>query len=296
MQCGHCGIGAPTPEEPTSTPDPSLPTATPAAPGLFYQPVGVTVYFNVPQIQTSSTGADWIGYPGQALSTFLDCGPGNQMKGAIAISTVSSVGIATKLKVFGKSFMGWDERTGVVSMVDTQWTTGYRAALYDGSGLTANVELTESDLDQYSTWIPGWVPSVLVREDSYVTANYYYVGILCYGIPYEEPEPTPEPTLPSYCNQVDDGDGSGDDLGIQLPEIVVSQAYCLQVGGQTVDLSVLNLIPGIDDIGEVAIPGFQLCYRYISFGFISLFNYSVDLDIFALLMGGIALIRIFLRS
>lgn len=118
------------------------------------------------------------------------------------------------------------------------------------------------------------------------------VEMVFYGI---EPENILPPYAGGYCESVVP-EGQAEDPGITLPEITVTTPTCLQIGGQTVDLSVLNLIPGIDDMGEVAIPGFQVCYQYISFGSLDLFGMSVDLDLLAFTIGAIALLRIFLRS
>lgn len=106
---------------------------------------------------------------------------------------------------------------------------------------------------------------------------------------------TPTPYAGGYCESVVP-EGSAGDPGIELPIITVTDPTCLPIGGQTVDLSVLNLIPGVDDLGQISIPGFQVCYQYISFGSLDLFGMTVDLDLLAFTIGAIALLRIFLRS
>ena len=124
--------------------------------------------------------------------------------------------------------------------------------------------------------------------------NVEKVEMVFYGV-----EPTgvvtPTPYAGGYCESVLP-EGTAGDPGINLPIITVTDPICLPIGGQTADLSVLNLIPGIDDMDTISIPGFQVCYQYISFGTLDLFGMTVDLDLLAFTIGAIALLRIFLRS
>jgi hypothetical protein len=296
MQCGNCA------QSPTGTADPLTPTvaATPTPEPTATQTSGVffkSIYYHqqfIIDVVDSTDYVNWVGYPGVALPPLLYCGPDAEIRGALVWVQVNGYSGAAKLRPFGSATFGAAEgNLGFYSYVGTypQNTINHND-MQNLSGHTLN-KLGSTNQINYKTiwpWPSGFVD---VRRDSTLSADFVYYGVLCYGIP--EPEATPIPTAMSYCNQVDDGLGAAD-LGISLPEIVVSQAYCLQIGGQSLDLSVLNLIPGIDDVGEIGVPGFYLCYQYISFGHLDLFGLNVDLDILAMLMGGIALLRILLRS
>lgn len=143
-------------------------------------------------------------------------------------------------------------------------------------------------------WGPAYTQysSISARGDNAHNFDMQAVGILCYGQPPTEPTPMPGP---SYCDAVDDGGGGGD-LESWLPQILVAQGSCMEISGWTLDVSVLNLIPGIDDLEDVTLPGFQLCVNPIQFGNVHLFGVTVDLDVIAFAMAGLVIIRILLRS
>ena len=86
------------------------------------------------------------------------------------------------------------------------------------------------------------------------------------------------------------------EIGISLPNIQVGQASCMSFGGQILDLTVLNLIPGINDIQAVQIPQIQICARPISFGTLNLIGVQLDMDIFAFVLAMTGIIRMLFRS
>ncbi len=108
--------------------------------------------------------------------------------------------------------------------------------------------------------------------------------------------PTPSP-IAGYCGSVaGEGGGQGQDLDSWLPQILVAEGTCIQVLGWTIDLSVLNWLPGLEGITDVTLPGFHLCVNPIQFGEVQLFGVGIDLDLIAFLGAGLVILRILLRS
>jgi hypothetical protein len=108
-------------------------------------------------------------------------------------------------------------------------------------------------------------------------------------------EPATATPVADYCASVD-GYEPGEEIGLELPMPIIGPATCFGVDEITLGLSLLNLIPGIDDMDDVTFPGMQVCARAIEFGDLQLFGLLVNLDVIAALMAGVFLFRLALRS
>jgi len=132
-------------------------------------------------------------------------------------------------------------------------------------------------------WFPGYAVG---GEDWYLFM--FYTGTELGAVP------TPTP-IAGYCGSVQGGGGQGE-LESWLPQILVAEGSCTQILGWTIDLSVLNWLPGLEGITEVSLPGFHLCVNPIQFGEVQLFGVGIDLDLIAFLGAGLVILRILLRS
>ncbi len=302
MQCGQCTV----PDLPTRTPQPTNtvapgePTSTPAPTQdphqWFYLPIQEEYSFEYQKANNSCKYYNWC-WGVTELETFtFDCGEGNSIKG-IVLERHGYIDVphelntyVTENNVIGEFVEGYSVdvmREGAVTSGDTAMVAAINQVL-----VNEGMHLDFWDVGNFglaSSYTGNLRLSA--RGSAEFDVSIAVIGAICYGIPQE-------PDLgASYCDAVNGDGGTGDnELDVDLPDVVVSQPYCLAIGGGQVDMSVLNLIPGIDDIGDIQIPGFNLCYRYISFGSLSLFGMGIDLDIMAMLLGGVALVRIFLRS
>jgi hypothetical protein len=114
--------------------------------------------------------------------------------------------------------------------------------------------------------------------------------------------PTPTPDHPvSNCDEIveDEPGGEEDKKDFDLPEILVGDATCLKIGGWNIHLDWLADIFGDTFPGEFAnwqIDGINFCFAPITFGNITIFGMSIDLDFIAAAMAGILLIRLLTRS
>lgn len=106
--------------------------------------------------------------------------------------------------------------------------------------------------------------------------------------PYYMPTPsTPTPTpVQSYCSSVE-AEGEEEDLESLLPRISIVRGNC--VGWQEVSVS-------LPVIGDITIPGLQVCFNLVEFGSINLFGMRISLDLLALIVGGVMVIRWVFRS
>jgi hypothetical protein len=112
------------------------------------------------------------------------------------------------------------------------------------------------------------------------------------------PPPTPTPaTTPvvSYCSSVSGYDPIDPEPGLELPVPKVGQPSCTGIPAFQIDLSVLNWLPGVE-FETLTFPGLHVCATPILFGEVRFVGVAVNLDILSLLMAGVVLIRILLRS
>jgi len=100
----------------------------------------------------------------------------------------------------------------------------------------------------------------------------------------------------SYCSTVEETyPGDEEDEPFQLPGINVGVADCVTMVGITVPLDWTDTVfaTGWEDW---VLPDFEICFVPIDFGSLSIFGISVDLDLMALGMAGVVLIRLITRS
>lgn len=302
MQCGWCveGQNAPEPtQEPTPTFLPGTPTPDPNQYFLVQAPEGTWPYY-----QDFSIGVR--GYNQNITHSWdswsLSCGPDALIKGVYGYS--ENIINGSYVDYIGVTGGGGYRKTGTLEIRKywdcNQYLTVTNTLLQQAG--KAPLEFCDNMADKVTVAIDSgayeytWNPTGIWAVWSSTYDAWFQVGgYLCYGVPeVQEPEP-----INSYCASVNGAGGSGDiesEEGMMLPQILVTSPTCTTVLGWDLDVSVLNLIPGIDDMQTVSLPGFQLCASYISFGTVYLFGMGVDLDVIAFLGAGIAIIRILLRS
>ena len=102
----------------------------------------------------------------------------------------------------------------------------------------------------------------------------------------------------SYCSTVvSEGagqGGEGEDT-FQLPGINIGVADCVTVAGITVPLDWTDTLFGTG-WEDWNLPGMQICFTPIDFGTLTIFGITIDLDLIALGMAGVVLIRLITRS
>lgn len=116
--------------------------------------------------------------------------------------------------------------------------------------------------------------------------------------------PTPiQPTPDSdYCNEIlsegDPGSGGGGGgnpiTGFDLPNIQIGSAVCYGTPAINIGFSWLETF-GIY-VNDINLPAFQVCLIPIQFGYITLFDLEVNLDVFAGIMAAALIFRIVTRS
>lgn len=129
----------------------------------------------------------------------------------------------------------------------------------------------------------------------------HYFHWLAQPIYYDTPpvEPTEEP---GYCDVVEpmeeyDPGSPGFNLGIALPNPVVTDRKCFPFGGQQFDSSFLDAFSWLTgwEPGTIQVPGVMVCMSTIELGTIPIFGRVFDLDILAMSLVGIAALRIAMR-
>jgi len=296
LQCGQCAGGTtPTPEgTPEPTPDG---TPTPEPDGYF-----LVLYPEADPHFQEHAGSYAANFYYNWDSFIIDCGEGNTFEGGIAYGETSRDYAAPFGKIptyngglwamaygCGNDLLGSSKVSGVncydaVSPLISQaglpepitWT-----AREDHVNAAINAQTNFHIFDPGDTYWP---------KNTYIEVGFHVAAAICYGTP---PEPQSDAT---YCKDVLPEGGSGEDPGMSLPTILIGGSSCTQILGWDLDLSVLNLVPGVDDVGTVSMPGFNLCVAPIQFGSVELFDISVDLDAIAFLAAGVAIIRILWRS
>lgn len=104
----------------------------------------------------------------------------------------------------------------------------------------------------------------------------------------------PLPGDGGYCSVVDGyaaNDPQNANSIIGLPSMTLGWARCATITG--VDIP-LTWIPGREGLGmpeTLSWPGLQICFRPIKFGYLSFLGLDIDLDLMALAMGGIFIVR-----
>lgn len=154
----------------------------------------------------------------------------------------------------------------------------------------------------YKNWVAGAIDLDAGYGAGTATNNTFTVTVTVLDWVHYSPAPCPTPTPgtptptpgASACNDLGD-EGTTDSIG-ELPYIGIGASVCTGIPEFTIDLSVLNWLPGLEDIDVITFPGLSVCARPISFGDLKLFGLVIDLDIMAAVMAGVVLIRIIIRS
>lgn len=131
------------------------------------------------------------------------------------------------------------------------------------------------------------------RDSTFFSSWNYHMGNL---IP---PTPTPSGSICDKVQSKEEGQASEDTGLFSLPDIKVGVGSCNQYFGWTIGLSwVANLSQnvGVNIPESLTIPGIIICIKPIYFGELNLFGLTVNLDIIAVVMGVVVLLRIILRS
>lgn len=100
-----------------------------------------------------------------------------------------------------------------------------------------------------------------------------------------------------YCSTVisEDEIGQGDEDTFQLPGINIGVADCITMAGITVPLDWTDTWFGTG-WEDWNLQGIEVCFTPIDFGSLSIFGIRIDLDLIALAMAGVLLIRLITRS
>lgn len=138
----------------------------------------------------------------------------------------------------------------------------------------------------------------------------YDVKLIYYGIPPEEPEPTPIPTgtpYPSVCDSIIGNDADGNWYGgggpeeiedyFKIPVPLIGIGQCMTMMPEfSIPTTALNVIPGITFANDLAWPGLTVCLKPITLGQLKILDMSIDLDFYGALIAGIMMLRKLLRS
>lgn len=101
----------------------------------------------------------------------------------------------------------------------------------------------------------------------------------------------------TYCGQVNGGESGGltdEQIFSWIPR--VGEATCITIGGFGFDFGFLRTLLPYLTIEDPYVPGTQLCFKPIIFGNLMIFGMSIDMDLLAISMMGVTLIRIISRS
>lgn len=104
-------------------------------------------------------------------------------------------------------------------------------------------------------------------------------------------------TYGNFCGQVQDGGETGvggDEDIFSLPIIATGQGTCLQFYSITIPLSWLTAV--WQEAQDIMLPSWSICFKPITFGELILFGYSYNMDLIALAMAGVVLIRMIFTS
>ncbi|GAG07115.1 unnamed protein product, partial [marine sediment metagenome] len=61
-------------------------------------------------------------------------------------------------------------------------------------------------------------------------------------------------------------------------------------------VTAINIIPGINIENDLSFPGATLCVRALHLGILKILGMAIDLDFYAVLIGGMMILRKVLRS
>lgn len=276
-------VATPTP----SSTSPPITTSQSAAQGYFYVQVEQSY-----QTEIAAGNCEfwrWCNHYQQPIS--LDCGEGNSFEGLIGSNAVT----ATRGS-WNMSLLGYGSATQNIGVQVLAREPGYvrpecdlrHDLLGELSGLAPEFFQCARNITWGQQYAAG--TTIASRGDTGLLASWTISGYLCYGSPPEPPSPA------GYCSSIVPEEQEGSQYGMALPQIMVGPASCLQLGGQSLDLAVLNLLPGLKGLTSIEIPGIEVCARAISFGGLNLFGLQFDMDLFATLLALAGLLRMLLRS
>lgn len=110
--------------------------------------------------------------------------------------------------------------------------------------------------------------------------------------------PTPVPTVSgSSCygvNGTGTNEGEGNS-GVVLPTPRLGPSSCFTVSSFSLNTSAISWIPGFD-YETLTFPGLSVCFRAIEFGELNFLGVNVDLDVLALVMGVVVVLRFIFRT
>ena len=154
--------------------------------------------------------------------------------------------------------------------------------------VTVYVEYSKGWGIDYRIWWSGATTAAFSTADE-VWDMTWYQSIM------SETEPE---TGSGYCATVEGEEAGGlgeDEDTFQLPGINIGVADCVTVAGITVPLDWTDTLFGTG-WEDWILPGMQICFTPIDFGTLTLFGITIDLDLIALGMAGVVLIRLITRS
>lgn len=203
---------------------------------------------------------------------------------------VSSPVIA--IPVYGATFWGQSGLPGAAMIWGSE-------AAYDsfvaGTGRTRVTNLASPPENDEGFTI-DYLVNIANQEGSSrsISATFLVTGIWYWGVPLATPTATPDPSAPQ-CAGLIWPTPAPVDLGISLPVPYVGDASCF-VPIPPIEQAIPEFLQGVFGVEELAFPGLQVCLRNIYFGNLELGITTISADFIATLLGGVALIRWFLRT
>lgn len=131
--------------------------------------------------------------------------------------------------------------------------------------------------------------------NGYARFNYVKVGTENWmATPTPAPTSTPAGSSCAGVNGTGTSDGEGNE-GVILPIPRLGPSSCFTVSSFSLNTSAISWIPGFD-YDTLDFPGLSVCFRAIEFGELKFLGVNVDLDVLALVMGVVVVLRFIFRT
>lgn len=134
--------------------------------------------------------------------------------------------------------------------------------------------------------------SIFFSTPSESTYTLQPIAIWYYGLPVDQPTPTP---VVSYCSSLSGGEISVEEFFDEmLPPILVGEPECQTFG--PINIEVPDWISSVLGFEEFVFPEVGICFQAYEFGVVHVLGMGIDLGLYLFIIGSVAVLLWFLRS